>query len=477
MEDTIAAVATAYGEGGIGIIRISGEDALLILNKVFQPMRKHINNSVITDKYEPDSVGVTIGESIVNRRLTYGHIIDYSTNQVLDEVLAVYMKAPYTYTKEDVVEINCHGSIVSLRKVLELVLRSGARMAEPGEFTKRAFLNGRLDLTQAEAVIDLIKAKSDKSFDVALGQLEGTLSDVIEQIRNLLMDELVNITVNIDYPDEDIEEITYDKLLNNLLQIDDMIQSLIKSADTGRIIKEGFKVAIVGKPNVGKSSLMNALLKENRAIVTDIPGTTRDTIVEDITIKKIPVKLIDTAGIHDTDDTVEKIGIEKSKATFNEADLVILILDGSQPLSIEDENIMNVIGNRRTLVLINKIDLGQVLNEKILQEKMPKALFIKTAVKNGQGINEIENKIEDLVFNGEVKQSGSTFITNVRHANLLNSAKTALDDAINMVRSGEALEFIEIDVKRTFEFLGEIIGETVSESIIDEVFSRFCLGK
>ncbi|QHI72266.1 tRNA uridine-5-carboxymethylaminomethyl(34) synthesis GTPase MnmE [Aminipila terrae] len=477
MEDTIAAVATAYGEGGIGIIRISGEDALLILNKVFQPMRKHINNSVITDKYEPDSVGVTIGESIVNRRLTYGHIIDYSTNQVLDEVLAVYMKAPYTYTKEDVVEINCHGSIVSLRKVLELVLRSGARMAEPGEFTKRAFLNGRLDLTQAEAVIDLIKAKSDKSFDVALGQLEGTLSDVIEQIRNLLMDELVNITVNIDYPDEDIEEITYDKLLNNLLQIDDMIQNLIRSADTGRIIKEGFKVAIVGKPNVGKSSLMNALLKENRAIVTDIPGTTRDTIVEDITIKKIPVKLIDTAGIHDTDDKVEKIGIEKSKATFNEADLVILILDGSQALSIEDENIMNVIGNRRTLVLINKIDLGQVLNEKKLQEKMPKALFIKTAVKNGQGINEIENKIEDLVFNGEVKQSGSTFITNVRHANLLNSAKTALDDAINMVRSGEALEFIEIDVKRTFEFLGEIIGETVSESIIDEVFSRFCLGK
>nr|WP_315021224.1 tRNA uridine-5-carboxymethylaminomethyl(34) synthesis GTPase MnmE [uncultured Aminipila sp.] len=478
MEDTIAAVATAYGEGGIGIIRISGEEALLILNKVFQPIKKHIEKqNDEKGNYKPDSTGMTIGEPIVNRRLTYGHIIDYHTNQVIDEVLAVYMKAPYTYTTEDVVEINCHGSIVSLRKVLELVLKSGARMAEPGEFTKRAFLNGRLDLTQAEAVIDLIKAKSDKSFDVALGQLEGTLSKDIKQIRDLLMDELVGLTVNLDYPDEDIEEITYEKLLNNLLQINDMIQKLISSADTGRIIKEGFKVAIVGKPNVGKSSLMNALLKETRAIVTDIPGTTRDTIVEDITIKNIPVKLIDTAGIHDTEDTVEKIGIEKSKESFNEADLVLLILDGSQPVSAEDENIIKTVGNRRALVLINKIDLGMVIDEEVLHEKMPRAIFIKTAVKDGRGIDNIEQEIENLVYNGEVKQSGNTFITNVRHSNLLVSAKSALDDAVNMVRLGEALEFIEIDVKRTFEFLGEIVGETVSDSIIDEVFSRFCLGK
>ncbi|WP_312652079.1 tRNA uridine-5-carboxymethylaminomethyl(34) synthesis GTPase MnmE [Aminipila sp.] len=478
MEDTIAAVATAYGEGGIGIIRISGEESLSILNKVFQPIKKHIEkNDVEKYIFKPESVSMTIGEPIVNRRLTYGHIIDYHTNQVIDEVLSVYMKAPYTYTTEDVVEINCHGSIVSLRKVLELVLKNGARMAEPGEFTKRAFLNGRLDLTQAEAVIDLIKAKSDKSFDVALGQLEGALSKDIKQIRDLLMDELVGLTVNLDYPDEDIEEITYEKLLNNLLQINDMIQKLISSADTGRIIKEGFKVAIVGKPNVGKSSLMNALLKETRAIVTDIPGTTRDTIVEDITIKNIPVKLIDTAGIHDTEDTVEKIGIEKSKESFNEADLVLLILDGSQPVSEEDENIIKIVGNRRALVLINKIDLGMVIDEQTLHEKMPRAIFIETAVKDGRGINNIEQEIENLVYNGEVKQSGNTFITNVRHSNLLVSAKSALEDAVNMVRLGEALEFIEIDVKRTFEFLGEIVGETVSDSIIDEVFSRFCLGK
>lgn len=478
MEDTIAAVATAYGEGGIGIIRISGEEALPILCKVFQPIKKIVekNNGEQGD-FKPDSIGMTIGEPIVNRRLTYGHIIDNYTNQVIDEVLAVYMKAPYTYTTEDVVEINCHGSIVSLRKVLELVLKNGARIAEPGEFTKRAFLNGRLDLTQAEAVIDLIKAKSDKSFVVALGQLEGTLSKDIKEIRNLLMDELVNLTVNLDYPDEDIEVITYDKLLNNLLQINDMIQKLISSADTGRIIKEGFKIAIVGKPNVGKSSLMNALLKENRAIVTDIPGTTRDTIVEDITIKNIPVKLIDTAGIHDTEDAVEKIGIEKSKESFNEADLVLLILDCSQPLSAEDEKIIDTVGNRKALVLLNKTDLGMVLDENSLYEKMPNAIFIRTAVKEGIGINDIEKEIENLVYNGQVKQSGNTFITNVRHTNLLVSAKSALDDAINMIRLGEALEFIEIDVKRTFEFLGEIVGETVSDSIIDEVFSRFCLGK
>lgn len=477
MEDTIAAVATAYGEGGIGIIRISGEEALLVLNKVFKPIKKHIQKNSNKEQYLPETIDMTVGEPIVNRRLTYGHIVDYNNNQIIDEVLAVYMKAPFTYTTEDVVEINCHGSIVSLRKVLELVLKSGARMAEPGEFTKRAFLNGRLDLTQAEAVIDIIRAKSDKSFDVALGQLEGSLSKDIIEIRNLLMDELVNVTVNLDYPDEDIEEIEYDKLLNNLSQINDMIQKLIDSADTGRILKEGFKVAIVGKPNVGKSSLMNALLKEKRAIVTDIPGTTRDTIVEDITIKNIPVKLIDTAGIRDTEDTVEKIGIEKSKESFNEADLIILILDGSQKISKEDQSIIDIIGNRRSIVLFNKVDLGQIISEKDLSDKMPKAIFIKTAIKDGKGIQEIKDEIEKLVYNGEVKQSGNTFITNVRHSNLLISAKNALDDAINMVNLGEALDFIEIDIKRSFEFLGEIIGETVSESIIDEVFSRFCLGK
>lgn len=477
MEDTIAAVATAYGEGGIGIIRISGENALEVLNKVFVPMKKH---KVEAEGFYPEATGFTIGAPIVNRRLTYGHIVDYNTNKVIDEVLAVYMKAPYTYTTEDVVEINCHGSIVSLRKVLELVLASGARLAEAGEFTKRAFLNGRLDLTQAEAVIDLIKAKSDKTFDVALEQLDGSLSNKIKEIRALLMDELVNITVNLDYPDEDIEVIVYDKMLNNLSQINDMIEKLIASADTGRIIKEGFKIAIVGKPNVGKSSLMNALLKETRAIVTDIPGTTRDTIVEDINIKGIPVKLIDTAGIHETEDTVEKIGIEKSKESFNQADLVVLILDASRNIEKEDMDIVEFVENRKCLVLLNKADLGFAFDGSVIEElkrKMPNAIFIKTAVKDSLGLKDIEEEIEKLVYNGDIKQSGSIFVTNVRHSNLLVSAKSALDDAMGMIQMGEALEFVEIDVKRAWEFLGEIIGETASDSIIDEVFARFCLGK
>jgi tRNA modification GTPase len=418
-----------------------------------------------------------VEENIVNRRLTYGSIIDPSTDKILDEVLAVYMKAPYTYTTEDIVEINCHGSIVSLRKTLELVLKMGARLAEPGEFTKRAFLNGRLDLAQAEAVMDLIKAKSDKCFDVALGQLDGSLTKEVNCIRNLLMDVLVNITVNLDYPDEDIEIVTYEKLSNNLLQIGDMIGKLISTSDTGRIIKEGLKIAIIGKPNVGKSSLMNALLKESRAIVTEIPGTTRDTIVEDMTIKNIPVKLIDTAGIRDTEDMVEKIGIEKSKESFNNADLIILILDGSNPLSSEDNTVIDIVGNRNAIVLINKIDIEQVIFEKDIQERLQNATIIVTAIKENIGIKEIEDKIERLVYNGDVKQSGNTFITNVRHKNLLSSSKSAIDDAKNMVLQSEALEFIEIDVKRAWEFLGEIVGETVSDSIIDEVFSRFCLGK
>ncbi|MBN7773328.1 tRNA uridine-5-carboxymethylaminomethyl(34) synthesis GTPase MnmE [Clostridium aminobutyricum] len=478
MDETIAAVATAYGEGGIGIIRISGEKSLEILDKVFLPIKKKSKKQNNKEGiFLPESVGMAIGESIVNRRLTYGNIIDPLTNQMIDEVLTVYMKAPYTYTTEDIVEIYCHGSIVSLRKILELVLRIGARLAEPGEFTKRAFLNGRLDLSQAEAVIDLIKAKSDKCFDVALGQLDGSLTKEITTIRNNLMDVLVNITVNLDYPDEDIEIITYENLINNLSQINDMIGKLIATADTGRIIKEGLQVAIIGKPNVGKSSLMNALLKESRAIVTEIPGTTRDTIVEDMTIRAIPVKLIDTAGIRETEDIVEKIGIEKSKESFNHADLIILILDGSKPLSEEDDHIIDIIGKRKVLVLINKIDVAQVIDEEDIQRRLANAIIIKTAIKEDIGIKEIEDEIESLVYNGEVKQSGNIFITNVRHKNLLTSAKSAIDDAIEMVDRREALEFIEIDVKRSWEFLGEIIGETVSESIIDEVFARFCLGK
>lgn len=457
MEDTIAAVATAYGEGGIGIIRISGEKSLDILNDIFEFGGE-------TDK-------------IISRRMTYGKIVDKENNSIIDEVLAVYMKGPKTYTAEDVVEINCHGSTVSLRKTLALVLRKGARMAEPGEFTKRAFLNGRLDLSQAEAVIDIVKAKTDKSFDVAISQLEGGLSLKIMEIRQKLLDLLVDITVNIDYPDEDIEELTYDKLEENIMLIGDMIEKLLSTASTGRMIREGIRVAIVGKPNVGKSSLMNGLLREARAIVTEIPGTTRDTIEEAVSIRNIPVYLVDTAGIRDTSDKVERLGIEKSKEAFNNADFVIFIIDGSRELSKEDIEIAQHLEGRKSLVLINKNDLSRAFDNDAVMNLIPDAQIIETSLLNEDGIGDVEDFIERLVYGGEISQKGSMMVNNVRHIELLEKSRDSLRDALNMTVAKEALDFIEVDVKNAYERLGEIIGETVSDDIIDEVFARFCLGK
>lgn len=454
-EDTIAAIATAPGEGGIGIIRISGDKAFEILEKVFVPVSKEIKPRV----------------------LQYGHVIDFKNGKVIDEAMAVYMKAPLSYTTEDVTEIQCHGSIVSLRKILSLVLESGARLAERGEFTKRAFLNGRLDLTQAEAVIDLIKAKSDKSFDVALEQLEGALSAKIKDIRALLVDVLVNLTVNIDYPDEDIEEMTYEKLFKDVSNIRDYIDNLLKTADTGKILNEGLKVSIVGKPNVGKSSLMNALIGENRAIVTDIPGTTRDTIEETISVRGIPVVITDTAGIHETDDLIEQIGISKSKESFNNADLIIFVIDSSQELSLEDFDIMKHIGERNTIVLLNKTDKGQVVLRKQIVNEIKNVFIIESAVSKGIGIKELADRIEDLVYAGKVNQQNSVMVTNVRHERILKEAFTAAGDALQMIEMKQPLEFIEIDVNRCYELSGEIIGQTATDDIIEKVFERFCLGK
>lgn len=457
MEDTIAAVATAYGEGGIGIIRISGEEALPILQGIFE--------------FHGDT------DTFTSRRMTYGKIIDKEKNQIIDEVLAVYMKGPKTYTAEDVVEINCHGSMVSLRKTLALVLRKGARLAEPGEFTKRAFLNGRLDLSQAEAVIDMIRAKTDKSFDVAVSQLEGRLSLKVEEIRQKLLDLLVDITVNIDYPDEDIEEMTYEKLEESIVETQDMIEKLLATSSTGRMIREGIKIAIVGKPNVGKSSLMNGLLKETRAIVTDIPGTTRDTIEEVLSIRNIPVYLVDTAGIRETSDKVEKMGIEKSKEAFNQADFILFLLDGSRPLEEEDLQIIEFLKERKSLVLINKRDLGEAISIEEISAKLPASQVIEASLLKGQGITEIEDAVEDLVYGGEIVQKESMMVNNVRHIELLQQAVKSLTDALHMSERREALDFIEVDVKNAYERLGEIIGETVSDDIINEVFARFCLGK
>jgi len=469
MKDTIAAVSTAYGEGGIGIVRISGDAAEQILTDIFVPAF-----DVPGKEGHKTQRQITVGE---NRKLIYGTVTDPKTGEKIDEALAVFMKGPATYTREDIVEINCHGSVISLRKTLALVLSMGARPAENGEFTKRAFINGRLDLSQAEAVIDIIKAKTDKGFGIAMDQLSGKYSKEISDIRNRIKDILVQIAVNIDYPDEDIEKIMYEDLKKSVSQIGDMIGILIDSANTGRIIKEGLDVVIVGRPNVGKSSLLNALLRESRAIVTEIPGTTRDTIEETISLKGIPVKITDTAGIHYTDDHIERIGIKKSKSASEKADLIIFMLDASQRLTDEDREIMGAIIGKKTIVLINKTDLEKKLETDEIKKTLSSCRLIETSLLSGEGLSEIEEEIEKLVYGGHVKQQNSLLVTNARHETLLKEAARALLDAEKMISNGGALEFIEVDIKRSYDFLGEITGETVSDDIIEEVFSRFCLGK
>lgn len=451
-EDTIAAISTAYGEGGIGVIRVSGDGAFDVVRKLFTGKLK-------------------------DREMVYGHIKDPSTGDVVDEVMVCGFSGPKSYTAEDVCEIQCHGSVVSLKKILSLCLDNGARLAEPGEFTKRAFLNGRLDLSQAEAVIDLIRSRTEKTFEVALDQLQGGFSEKIKSIRKRLVDVLVDLTVNIDYPDEDIEEVTYDKMDSGLTEIRDEIRKLLDTADTGRIMREGLRISIIGKPNVGKSSLMNALLKESRAIVTAIPGTTRDVIEEDLSIGGIPVILTDTAGIRKTEDTIEKIGIEKSKEAFNRADLIIFIADLSRELQDEDREILEAAKDRKVICLMNKADLDKKLDEEELRKPLPGAVFIEASVTNDQGITELENTIKDMVYGGEVSQRSSLIVTNARHEALLKEADKALTDAISSIELGEPLELIEIDVNQAYSSLGLIIGEEVGDDIINEVFRRFCLGK
>lgn len=457
MEETIAAIATPFGEGGIGIIRMSGEESLKIIKDIFVPAS---------------------GKPLTNRMLTYGHVYDDEKN-VIDEVMAVFMKAPKTYTREDVVEINCHGGVVPVQKILSLILSKGARLAEPGEFTKRAFLNGRLDLTQAEAVIDLISAKAEKTFDVAMKQLEGAVSGKIRECREALTDVLVNLTVNIDYPDEDIEEITYKELAHDLETVLSEIKLLLAGFDTGRILKEGLRVAIIGKPNVGKSSLMNALLKESRAIVTDIPGTTRDTIEENLSIRGIPVVLTDTAGIRETEDYVEAMGIERSKESFNRADLIIMVMDGSGEIENTDLEIIEKLDPVKSVILLNKNDLATGIAVDDVKRITPngETEVISVSVKKTDDILRIEEILLERICLGKVTQQNSAVITNVRQKNLLDTAALSLSDAIEATYALEPLEVLEIDVKEAYLALGEILGEETAENILEEVFSRFCLGK
>ena len=469
MESTIAAIATSPGESGIGIIRISGEESLNILNKIFYPVSK---NFAPKDNH---------------RQLIYGHIKD-EFGHIIDEVLAVYFPAPKTYTAEDVVEIDCHGGIVPLSNTLSLVLRCGADLAEPGEFTKRAFLNGRLDLTQAEAVIDVINSKTNSSFDVAMEQLRGRFSKEINEIRKEITDVLVDIAVNIDYPDEDIELILYDKLENELRSIKKKVDYLIDSSDTGRILREGLNVAIIGRPNVGKSSLMNAMLRESRAIVTEIPGTTRDTIEELINVRGIPVNLIDTAGIRSTDDVIEQIGIDKSKKSLESADLVIFMIDLTSEISTEDYDILNQVDKSKLLILFNKADKTARISEADIASFVRGVRYMITSVNDSKSVDEIENAIFEKAGGNLLLGKGSetdkiagsqksNIVTNARHKNMLERATTSLGEAINAASGGIPLEFLEIDIRNAYEELGFITGDSVQDDVIDEVFSRFCLGK
>ena len=461
-DTTIAAISTAYGEAGIGIVRMSGPDSLGVLKKVFVP-------KTAVSAFEP-------------RHMYYGSAVDPKDGSTIDECLAVWMPGPNSYTGEDVVELQCHGSVISYKKILSAFLESGAVLAERGEFTKRAFMNGRLDLAQAEAVIDLIKARSGRSFDCAVSQLSGKLSESIKGIRSQLLDVLVDLTVNMDYPDEDIEQLTYEKFLHRVSAINDEVLKLKESSGEGRILKEGLRVAIVGKPNVGKSSILNMLLREERSIVTDVPGTTRDTIEEQISIRGITICFVDTAGIHDSEDKVESIGIERSKEAFNKADLLLLVIDGSAPISAEDEELLKMAEGRAVIMISNKMDLcGSSGTARpagsSAAEETGAAAAVPLSAKTGEGLSELEDRIEQFVTGGKVRREDDVIVTNVRHAQLLERAADELSEAINMIKQEEAMDFIEVNIRSAYDLLGEITGDTASDDVLSEVFSRFCLGK
>lgn len=457
IDDTIAAIATAPGEGGIGIIRISGADSIAIASSIFKPFYK---------------------ENLLdypNRSLVYGNIVD--SDRVIDEVLIARMEGPNSYTAEDVVEINCHGGFISVKKILELVLKKGARLADPGEFTKRAFLNGRIDLSQAEAVIDIINAKTDQSHDIAQTQLEGALSQKVRSLRNMITEVLAQVEVAIDYPEEDIEFITYKELTDKTSQIQKEVVKMYETSDTGKILREGLKTAILGKPNVGKSSLMNWILGENRAIVTEIAGTTRDVIEEFVNIKGIPLKIVDTAGIRETDDIVEKIGVEKSRDHMKSSDLVLVVLDSSRELEEDDLEILDAINPKKTLVLINKIDLESRLDMDKVKEYIAEENIIHISAMENKGLESIHDKIETMVYEGRVSNKGDVMITNTRHKDAIYKAMNSINDAIKGLEDHMSYDFIGVDLKDAWDSLGFINGDTVTEDLLDTIFKSFCIGK
>ena len=454
---TIVSISTAPGIGGIGIIRMSGKESFDILNKIF------IAKS-------PKDISEIPGYSI-----KYGHI--FENDKIIDEVLVSYFKAPKSYTTENMCEINSHGGNIVMRKILELCQNNGAELAEPGEFTKRAFLGGRIDLSQAESIIDIINAKSEREAKEGIKQLEGYLSERIKDIKEDLLETMTNIEVSIDYPEYDTPDVGFDDVLNNINISRKKLEDLKKSFDNGKIIKEGIKTVIIGKPNAGKSSLLNAILKEDRAIVTEIEGTTRDTIEEFININGIPLKIIDTAGIREAKDEVEKIGIEKSKKLAEEADLIIAILDSSNDLTEEDFEILKIAKNKKSIIVLNKSDLKQRVSDENPKLDIFSRNIINLSAKNKTGLNLLFEKITDMFNFNEINLDNDIVITNERHKNLIEKAIRNLDKAESTLKAGMPIDIVEISLKNVLSCLGEITGEEAGEEIINEIFARFCLGK
>lgn len=453
---TIAAISTAPGIGGIGIIRMSGKDCFEVLEKIFVPKRKEI---------EPK--GYTI---------QYGNIVNPKTKQIVDEVLVSYFLEPKSYTTENLCEINSHGGTVIIKEILELCLENGAILAEPGEFTKRAFLNGRIDLAQAEAVIDILNAKTELEAQTAEKQLDGYLSSKIKEIREQGISLMSDIEVSIDYPEYDVEEVSRQKLEQQLTQIREKLLILENSFENGKLLKDGIKTAIIGKPNAGKSSLLNAMLKEERAIVTEYAGTTRDTIEEYINLQGIPLKMIDTAGIRETDNEVEKIGIEKSRKITRDADLVIAIFDGSKELTAEDVEILHLIQAKTAIIVINKEDLGQPNEDTIKSLKIGKPI-VKISALKGSGIEDLYSQIIKLFEMNEIKEDSSFMITNLRHKQAIEEARKKSEEALQTINDKMPIDIVAIQIKDILESLGKITGDNVSEDIIKDIFAKFCLGK
>ncbi len=456
--DTIAAISTPPGEGAISIVRLSGDQAIAIADRIFTSSK-------------------SLAE-VPSHTIHYGHIIDPVEERLMDEVMLSVMKQPRTFTREDVVEINCHGGIVVVNQLLQLVLRQGARLAEPGEFTKRAFLNGRVDLSQAEAVMDLIRAKTDKAMNLAINQLDGNLSHLIRQLRQDILQTLAQVEVNIDYPEyDDVEELTTRLLLEKAQMVKAQIESLLATAQQGKILREGLSTAIIGRPNVGKSSLLNHLLKEEKAIVTDIAGTTRDVIEEYVNVRGVPLKLIDTAGIRDTEDVVEKIGLERSRKALKEAELILLVLNQSEKLTPQDQQLLTLTEGARRIILLNKTDLPAQITSEELRSYITDEPVFSVSVLNNEGLDQLEQAIADLFFGGKTTDKDASYLSNTRHIALLENAAHSLSEVIEGIEAGMPVDLVQIDMTRCWDYLGEVVGDSVQDELITQLFSQFCLGK